>query len=386
MAEIRFALLRRLLSYVDRLAIKRQREVSISDRLSKRPRVDASAKPIDRAIAYGCNAPNPHNTQAWKLRGVSDMQTLLYVDETRLLPATDPPARQIHIGCGCFIETLAVGASTMGYETIVEDFPEGFYDLDEIGRKPVARITLTEQPNVRQDDLAGYLYKRQTNRRPFVGGTRVSGEEFAELVRSDADDRVQIVSINDPGRMKTLLAIFGRAMVIECEARHLFEETRIWFRFNEQERAQKRDGLSLSQTGITGLRVPLLEWYMKHGDPERWHSKRSVNAYLKLFRRGLASAQGLLLLKTSTNTQADWIRAGRVYVRVGLAASRLGIFMHPYSQVLQEYPEMDRLQREFNHLLGVMGQEKVQMVVRLGRGPAPYYCYRRNLESFIIGR
>jgi hypothetical protein len=353
-----------------------------SDQLSKRPRVDASTTPIDRAIAYGCNAPNPHNTQAWKLRNVSDVQTVLYVDEARVLPATDPPARQIHIGCGCFIETLAVGASTMGYGTTVEAFPEGLYRLDEVGRKPVARITLTEKPNTGPDDLAGYIYARQTNRRAFED-TPVSDDEFAELARSVADDRVQFVGVNNRERMEPLLATFEKAMVIECEARRLFEETRIWFRFSEKERAQKRDGLSLPQTGITGwLRLWLLEWYLKRGDPERWHNKRSVGAYLKVFRQGLASARGIILLKTATNTQADWLRAGRAYARVGLAAAKFGLFMHPYSQVLQEYPEMDHLQREFNRLLGVTGEEKVQMAVRLGRGPAPYYAYRRNLDSF----
>jgi hypothetical protein len=353
-----------------------------SDRLSKRPLVDASAKPIDTAIAYGCNAPNPHNTQAWKLRRVSGLEAVLYVDESRLLPATDPPARQIHIGCGCFIETLAIGASAMGYGTTVEVFPEGLYSLDGLGRKPVARITLTKRTETAQNNLAGYIYKRQTNRRPFEE-TPVSDEEFAELRRSVADERVQLVSFNDQERMKPLLAIFESAMVIECEARHLFEETRVWFRFSERERAQKRDGLSLPQTGIMGLRVPFLEWYLKHGDPKRWHNKRSVGAYLKVFRRGLASVQGLLLLKTATNTQPDWLKAGRTYARISLAASKLGLFMHPYSQVLQEYPEMDRQQREFNQLLGVTGEEKVQMAVRLGRGRAAYYAYRRNLESFI---
>jgi hypothetical protein len=209
-----------------------------------------------------------------------------------------------------------------------------------------------------------------------------SSDRLSKRPRVEADERVQLVSINDRGRMKPLLAIFESAMVIECEARHLFEETRIWFRFSEKERAQKRDALSLPQTGITGLRVPVLEWYLKHGDPQRWHNKRSVDAYLKVFRRGLASARGLLLLKTATNTQLDWVRAGRAYARIGVAAAKLGLFMHPYSQVLQEYPEMDHLQHEFNRLLDVIGEEKVQMAVRLGRGPAPYYAYRRNLDSF----
>ena len=55
--------------------------------------------------------------------------------------------------------------------------------------------------------------------------------------------------------MEPLLAIFDRAMTIECETRHLFEETRIWFRFNERERAEKRDGLSLPAAGVVGPSV-----------------------------------------------------------------------------------------------------------------------------------
>ena len=183
--------------------------------------------------------------------------------------------------------------------------------------------------------------------------------------------------------MEPLLAIFDRAMTIECETRRLYEETRVWFRFNERERAEKRDGLSLPQMGIVGPQVRLLEWYLNHGDPRRWYSKRSVNACLKVFRKGLASAEGLLLLKTATNTQEDWIKAGRAYARASLAAEKLGLEMHPCSQVLQEYPEMTELQRQFNELMGIAGQEKIQMAVRIGKGPTPYYTYRRHEESLV---
>jgi hypothetical protein len=250
------------------------------------------ATPIDKAIAYGCNAPNPHNTQAWKLRNTSDLQTVLYVDKARLLPVTDPPARQIHIGCGCFIETLSVGASTMGFETAVESFPEGTYGLDEVGMKPVARITLTPAAETQPDELSDYLYDRQTNRRPSHGGAPVSDEQFADIAKCVRESDVQVIGINDRARMEPLLAIFDRAMTIECQTRHLWEESRVWSRFNERERAEKRDGMSLPQVGIVGPTLRLREWYLKHGDIRRWNSKVSINAFLKGFRAGLAKAEG----------------------------------------------------------------------------------------------
>jgi hypothetical protein len=317
------------------------------------------------------------------LRNTSDLQTVLYVDKARLLPVTDPPARQIHIGCGCFIETLSAGASTMGFETAVETFPEGTYGLSEVGMKPVARITLTPAAESQPDELSGYIYARQSNRRPSPGGAPVSDQQFAEIAKCVRESDVQVIGINDRARMEPLLAIFDRAMTIEVQTRHLWEESRVWTRFSERERAEKRDGLSLPQAGVVGRTLPLQEWYLKHGDIRRWNSKSALNASLKVFRAGVASTQGLLLLKTATNTQQDWIKAGRAYARAGLAAARLGLQMHPFSQVLQEYPEMTELQRQFNDLMGVTGEEKIQMAVRLGKGPAPYYSYRRNEESLV---
>jgi hypothetical protein len=62
--------------------------------------------PILQAIGYGIHAPNPHNIQAWKFESISETEALPYIDERGLLPATDPPTRQIHIGAGSVIETL----------------------------------------------------------------------------------------------------------------------------------------------------------------------------------------------------------------------------------------------------------------------------------------
>ena len=299
-----------------------------------------------------------------------------------MLPATDPLSRQIHIGCGCFLETLSVGATGFGYETTVDSFPEGFYPQDEIGKKPVAKVSLNKS-SIGPDDLYDYIFQRQTNRKNYGGpATMVSDAEFDTLKNSYADNSVELICINDSKSMRPFLDIFYKAMEVECRTHERYEESRLWFRFNEKQRAQKRDGLSVPQMGVDGLRRRFLEWYLANGNPSRWHSKTSIDRYLQTVKKGIDSSQGLLFLKTTTNNQLDWIKSGRAYVRAGLAAAKLGLHFHPYSQVLQEYPEMNDVHLEFNGLIGISREQKIQMAVRVGSADPAYYPYRRTFDNF----
>ncbi len=87
--------------------------------------------------------------------------------------------------------------------------------------------------------------------------------------------------------------------------------TRIWFRFNERQRRTHRDGLSIPQTGTDGLKRRLVEWTLRNGNPKQWFSARSTGSVLKTYRQGIDSASGLVLLKTNTNHQSDWLKVGR---------------------------------------------------------------------------
>jgi hypothetical protein len=342
-------------------------------------------RPIIRAIAWGIRAPSPHNTQSWKFRPVSDTAALLYVDEKRLLPATDPPARQIHIGAGCCIETLAIGMTTEGYDTEVQLLPDGPYGLDEIGRKPVASIELRPSSATRPDELADAIGRRQTNRKPYTG-PRLTDAEAEEVRGYVPPGTVDMLTFNDPDTMRPLLDIFYRAYEIEVTTRHLWEETRLWWRFNEQQRRTLRDGLSIPQSGVDGLKRRFIEWTMRNGDPKRWFSRSSTRSILKTLRESIGSGRGVVLLKTATNQQVDWLRAGRAFVRVHLGLTQLGLTCTPNSQILQEYPEMAALQREFNDLVGVHDPQKVQMAFRVGRAERAYTAPRRDPGDFVVDR
>lgn len=347
----------------------------------KRPNPSDFEQPILKAIALGVNAPSPHNTQSWKFKILNDNEMLFYVDETILLPATDPPSRQIHIGAGCFIETLVIGATTFGYETLVNYFPEKYNSESDFGKKPVAKISLIKK-EISEHTLAKEIYKRQTNRREYKGSI-ITQNEFNDISKLAGSSHSKMIFVNDEVEMKNYFDIFYKGFEIESKTFRTNEETRHLFRFSEKERAEKRDGISIPQMGFKGIMKWLAENSLDNGNKEKWHSEKSINLSLKNILTGIESTKGIVFWKTEQNDFIDWIKTGRDYVKFNLATTQLGLFVHPYNQAIQEYDEMKPVRNELNKAINIKNNETIQMIVRIGRSSTQYYSYRRNVKNYL---
>ncbi|MFP4378009.1 MAG: hypothetical protein ACLFP4_13280 [Spirochaetales bacterium] len=102
-------------------------------------------------VEWGRLAQNAHNVQPWRI--VLDPQDAgrftLYVEDDRLLPETDPPARQVTLSAGTFLAVVEARAAQLGYQADIDLFPQGEYTLASIGELPVARVTLRETNSAR---------------------------------------------------------------------------------------------------------------------------------------------------------------------------------------------------------------------------------------------
>jgi hypothetical protein len=113
--------------------------------------VPPDSPPIVQALRYGITAPNAHNTQPWRIEVMSDTEAQVYFDPDRLLPATDPPGRQVHISHGTLLEMTAIAATHLGYRAEIELLPKGEMTLAEFGTKPTAYLSLIADPQVHED-------------------------------------------------------------------------------------------------------------------------------------------------------------------------------------------------------------------------------------------
>ncbi len=333
--------------------------------------------PILLALNTGITAPNPHNTQAWKFRVLDPAAADLFVDTGRLLPATDPLTRQIHIGQGTFIEHAALGAAELGRGLAVEMFPEG-YDAGSIGIKPVARLSLLADGTARPDPLYGAIARRATNRTVYAG-PMVSAAEVKLIQALVGPPHCEISFVSDPVVLRRAGDLFFEALKIELTEAACAAENVRWMRYGDDEIYGLRDGINLPGNGITGPKRWVVETFF-----DKELNETALRSALDSIRAGIDSARGLGVLKTRANDFADHVKAGRDYARLQLALTVQGLVLQPYSSLLQERSEFRPTLEKLNVLFGVRSGEKIQMIVRMGRSEYRFFAPRRALGDFLV--
>ena len=300
------------------------------------------------ALSWALLAPNPHNIQPWQAELIGEAEVAIWRDPARDLPHTDPFARQLTIGMGCFLELMVLAAAEAGYGVDLALYPKG-----EDG--PVARARF-EAGQGTPDPLFAHAARRRSCKEPF-DGRPVPGELAAAL-----GDYGRIVT--DPAEVAVLRDLTWHAWLIEMETPRTWKESIDLLRIGKAEIEASPDGIDLSGPmfdvlGPLGLmpREGMLA-------PDSMAVRQTAAAY----RAVMESAPAHVVTTTPGNTRTDQIEAGRRWLRLNLATTGMGLALHPVSQALQEYPEMAGPYAEIHAAYAGPG-ETVQMLGRLGYGP-----------------
>src|SRR6185436_1442393 len=102
-------------------------------------------------LSYAILAPHSHNLQSWLVDLKTPGEITLYCDLARLLPETDPFARQIMMSQGTFLEVLALAARQKGWRADIALFPRGAPAADRLDRRATATIRLHQDASLRPD-------------------------------------------------------------------------------------------------------------------------------------------------------------------------------------------------------------------------------------------
>ena len=109
-----------------------------------------------------------------------------------------------------------------------------------------------------------------------------------------------------------------------------------------------------------------------------------VEKGLDKFNKTIDSAKGFVMLVTEENNFKNQILAGCDLYQLCLALTKNGLYMHPLNQANEEFKEMEVLSSNFDKLVGISGDQKIQIIARIGQANKPYKSYRKHLKDLIL--
>lgn len=323
------------------------------------------------ALRYAILAPNPHNRQPWLIRLVGADQVELTCDLAKRLPETDPFDRQIIMGFGTFIELARIAAAERGYAVDIAPFPQG-EPQPRLDARSVARLVFRKHAGVSRDPLFAAITQRHTNRNLY-DPTPPTPRQLAIVAQRD------VMTSADPKLIARVRPLAVRAMTTETVTHRTFMESVNVMRIGSAEMDATPDGLPVGGPLVEGLHALGMLDQAQLADP----STSAFKMGLKQVQDSCGSVPAVVWITTPGNSRAEQLDAGRRYVRAQLRATTLGLWMHPLSQALQEYPEMAEDYARVHAMFGLSGGQRLQMLARIGMaaavGPAPRWPLEKHL-------
>jgi len=273
-----------------------------------------------RALSYALLAPNPHNRQPWEAELIGDDTVTIWRDPARDLPVTDPFARQLTIGMGCFLDLMRMAAAEEGYAIDQTLFPNG-----DDGPVAVCRFV----PGAAQPDpLFRHVMNRRSHKEVFLDRT------LDPTALGAIATHVDVIALN--AEAAALRDLASEAWLIEAQTPKAWKESIDLLRIGKVEINAQPDGIDLGGT--------MFELLYKMGaltreaslDLTTMAAQGAINGTLD----AIASAPGFVLQTTPANTRIEQIETGARWLRLNLAATGFGLAVRPVSQALQEYRQM----------------------------------------------
>jgi len=326
------------------------------------------------ALSYAILAPNPHNLQPWLVDlSEPDVVTVL-ADPGRRLPETDPFDRQLTIGLGCFLELMRIAASQQGYQLDITLFPQGS-DNRLLASHPVARVRFVDA-RAAADTLFDSVLQRRSTKEAFDMQQDVSSDQIATL--NPTIDGVRFTGTRDAEQVSVLRELIWQAYKVEYETPATLQESIDVMRFGKAAINASPDGIDLGGMPLEAMMALGMLDKSLLATPGTMAYQTGLDMYQTMF----AATPAFVWLITPDNSREAQIVAGQAWLRLNLLSTQQGLALHPVSQCLQEYPQMQSHYQRVHELLAA-GGETVQMLGRLGYAAAVARTPRWSLNEKI---
>ncbi|MDQ0922639.1 hypothetical protein QF038_001147 [Pseudarthrobacter sp. W1I19] len=325
--------------------------------------------------------PSPHNSQPIKLRAISDTAAVVYYDLDLGLPAESFGIPFGHVCAGVFLESLSVVAAARGYRIIetLEHSDMDFAAADRLHLIGTVRLEPTagddEVQSTAQQRLAAFR-SRRTSRLPY--DSKIVGNELLASASSIAAAQgYEFRSTTDAHIVSLLVQINQKTLFSDLRNDAVYAEIMHWLRFSKDEAAALADGLSAETMIMPG---PVLRFAMRHRG--LWSFPLIGGLIRAIYLRTMRGVRQLGWLEGSFAGPADYLEAGRTFMRVWLFFTEKGVCLHPFGTVITNPAS----HAEFVRAAGIHedADRMAWMLFRFGYSARPPAAHRRPATSTLL--
>ena len=282
-----------------------------------------AASPVERIVAAGILASNPHNSQPWIFR-LTGTGIDLFADPRRQIGVIDPFRREMYLGLGCCLENMVLAAEAEGFAAALKLLP------DSNDPTHAARLDLTSAAP-RVSELYAAIPNRHTDRSGYDTTRPVSVETLSAIDQLVANEQVRLFWFADDAAREK----FGQVAIAATEALVADEQQSLdshaWWRQDWSELQQHADGITLDAQGlspfIAGMGKFLPDGSRQQNDQIFIKNMRTINI-------PTAAAFGILAVRDNLDN-AQRLACGRDWQRIHLWGSTQGLAFQPLHQMCE---------------------------------------------------
>jgi hypothetical protein len=289
---------------------------------------------IERIVAAGILASNPHNSQPWIFR-ITDSTIDLFADRERQIGVIDPYLREMYIGLGCAVENMALAAEAEGFSLALGLMPD---PADETHAAHIELANSSPLPS----KLYSAIPNRHTDRGAYDTTRSIAPETFQEIeaLITEADLRLFWYKDEAARAQFSKVAVESTEALIADEQQSMDSHT--WWRQDWDQLQERADGITLDTQSLGPVTTPIAKIL-----PDLPRQQNDA-AFVKNVREVMlptAAAFGILAVRDGNNN-TQRLHCGRAWERIHLWSTTQGLAMQPLNQMCERVDREIQIESE----------------------------------------